>query len=65
MANLDKTVFNIAGDGSFGMNCNELATAVKYNLPVKVIIVNNNSLGMVRQWQNFFYEGRYSSNYFK
>ena len=57
----DKTVFNIAGDGSFGMNCNELATAVKNNLPVKVIIVNNNSLGMVRQWQNFFYEGRYSS----
>ncbi len=61
MALKDKTVFNIAGDGSFGMNCNELATAVKNNLPVKVIIVNNNSLGMVRQWQNFFYEGRYSS----
>ena len=61
MAFKDKTVFNIAGDGSFGMNCNELATAVKNNLPVKVIIVNNNSLGMVRQWQNFFYEGRYSS----
>lgn len=61
MANKDKTVFNIAGDGSFGMNCNELATAAKNKLPVKVIIVNNNSLGMVRQWQNFFYEGRYSS----
>ncbi|WP_291647663.1 biosynthetic-type acetolactate synthase large subunit [Clostridium sp.] len=57
----NKQVFNIAGDGSFGMNCNELATAVKNNLPVIVIIVNNNSLGMVRQWQNFFYEARYSS----
>lgn len=61
MALKDKTVFNIAGDGSFGMNCNELATAAKNKLPIKVIIVNNNSLGMVRQWQNFFYEGRYSS----
>ncbi|MBQ6819874.1 MAG: biosynthetic-type acetolactate synthase large subunit [Clostridium sp.] len=56
----DKQVINIAGDGSFGMNCNELATAVKNNLPLVVIIVNNNALGMVRQWQNFFYEGRYS-----
>lgn len=56
-----KQVFNIAGDGSFGMNCNELVTAVKNNLPVIVIILNNNSLGMVRQWQNFFYEARYSS----
>ena len=57
----DKQVINIAGDGSFGMNCNELVTAVKNNLPIIVIILNNNSLGMVRQWQNFFYEGRYSS----
>ena len=57
----NKQVFNIAGDGSFGMNCNELVTAVKNNLPVILIIVNNNSLGMVRQWQNFFYEARYSS----
>ncbi len=57
----NKQVFNIAGDGSFGMNCNELVTAVKNNLPVIIIIVNNNSLGMVRQWQNFFYEARYSS----
>ncbi len=57
----DKQVINIAGDGSFGMNCNELATAAKNKLPIIVIIVNNNSLGMVRQWQNFFYEGRYSS----
>lgn len=61
MALKDKQVINIAGDGSFGMNCNELATAVKNDLPVKVIIVNNNSLGMVRQWQNFFYDGRYSA----
>lgn len=57
----NKQVFNIAGDGSFGMNCNELVTAVKNNLAVIIIIVNNNSLGMVRQWQNFFYEARYSS----
>ncbi|GAA0818058.1 biosynthetic-type acetolactate synthase large subunit [Clostridium tertium] len=57
----NKQVFNIAGDGSFGMNCNELVTAAKNNLPVIIIIVNNNSLGMVRQWQNFFYEARYSS----
>ncbi|MDU3350947.1 MAG: biosynthetic-type acetolactate synthase large subunit [Clostridium sp.] len=57
----NKQVFNIAGVGSFGMNCNELVTAVKNNLPVIIIIVNNNSLGMVRQWQNFFYEARYSS----
>ena len=61
MALKDKRVINIAGDGSFGMNCNELVTAAKNNLPIIVIILNNNSLGMVRQWQNFFYEGRYSS----
>ncbi|MCF0148221.1 MAG: biosynthetic-type acetolactate synthase large subunit [Clostridium sp.] len=61
MALKDKQVINIAGDGSFGMNCNELATAAKNKLPIIVIIMNNNSLGMVRQWQNFFYEGRYSS----
>ncbi len=57
---LDKRVFNIAGDGSFGMNCNELVTAVKNNLPLVQVIMNNNCLGMVRQWQDFFYEGRYS-----
>lgn len=60
MAKRDKRVFNIAGDGSFGMNCNELATAVKNNLPIIVIIMNNNSLGMVRQWQTLFYDERYS-----
>jgi acetolactate synthase I/II/III large subunit len=60
VANPDKTVFNIAGDGSFGMNCNEFATAVKYNISIKVIVMNNNALGMVRQWQSLFYEARYS-----
>ena len=60
VANPNKTVFNIAGDGSFGMNCNEFATAVKYNIPIKVIVINNNALGMVRQWQSLFYEERYS-----
>ena len=60
IAQRDKRVFNIAGDGSFGMNCNELVTVVKNNLPIIVIIMNNNSLGMVRQWQSFFYEERYS-----
>ncbi|MGL5085551.1 MAG: thiamine pyrophosphate-dependent enzyme, partial [Clostridium sp.] len=57
----NKRVFNIAGDGSFGMNCNEIATAVTNNLPIIIVIMNNNSLGMVRQWQNFFYEERYSA----
>ena len=56
----DKRVFNIAGDGSFGMNCNELVTAVKNKLPLIQIVMNNNCLGMVRQWQNLFYEERYS-----
>lgn len=60
VANPDKIVLNIAGDGSFGMNCNEFATAVKYNIPIKVIVMNNNALGMVRQWQSLFYEARYS-----
>ena len=54
-------VFDIAGDGSSLMNINELNTIFKYNLPVKVIVFNNYSLGMVRQWQNLFYEGRLSS----
>ena len=57
----DKRVFNIAGDGSFRMNLNELATAVEYNLPVIVVIMNNHVLGMVRQWQSMFYDGRYSN----
>ena len=56
----DSYVFNIAGDGSFRMNMNELLTAAKYNLPVCVVIANNGVLGMVRQWQTAFYEKRYS-----
>jgi len=56
-----KKVFNIAGDGSFRMNCNELATAVEYKLPIIVVIMNNHVLGMVRQWQNLFYDSRFSS----
>lgn len=55
-----KRVINIAGDGSFRMNLNELATAVEYNLPVIVVIMNNHALGMVRQWQSLFYDSRYS-----
>ena len=55
----DETVFDIAGDGSFTMNCQELATAVAYDVQVKVAIFNNGYLGMVRQWQEFFYDKRY------
>ena len=56
----DRQVINRAGDGSFGMNCNEFVTAVKNKLPLIEIIINNNCLGMVRQWQTLFYEERYS-----
>ena len=62
IANPNKRVVTISGDGSFGMNCNELATIVSNNLPIVIIIFNNNSLGMVRQWQRFFYGGRASSS---
>lgn len=61
IARPDKRVFNIAGDGSFRMNLNELATAVEYNLPIIVVIMNNHVLGMVRQWQNMFYDSRFSN----
>jgi acetolactate synthase-1/2/3 large subunit len=57
----DKTVIDIAGDGSIQMNIQELATARQYNCPVKIAILNNNFLGMVRQWQELFYESRYAS----
>ena len=57
----DKKVINISGDGSFRMNCNELATAVYYKLPIVVALLNNHVLGMVRQWQDLFYGGRYSA----
>jgi acetolactate synthase I/II/III large subunit len=61
MACPNKLVFDIAGDGSIQMNIQELATAVLYNLPVKVAILNNCYLGMVRQWQELFFGERYSS----
>lgn len=57
----DKTVVNIAGDGCFRMNMNEIATAVRHNIPIIQVVVNNHVLGMVRQWQNLFYEARYSA----
>lgn len=60
VGNPDKIVVNIAGDGCFRMNLNELATASRYNIPVIEIIINNSVLGMVRQWQDLFYEERYS-----
>jgi len=60
IANRDKMVVAIVGDGGFQMTCAELATAVQYNADVKVIIMNNRFLGMVRQWQEIFYENRYS-----
>lgn len=56
----DKTVINIAGDGCFRMNLNELATLSRYEIPVIEIVFNNQVLGMVRQWQSLFYEERYS-----
>ncbi len=55
-----RQVVDIAGDGSIQMNIQELATAVQYRLPVKVVILNNGSLGMVRQWQELFFQGKYS-----
>lgn len=57
----DKMVITVAGDASLQMNIQELATAVAYNLPVKVVILNNRHLGMVRQWQELFYNHNYSS----
>jgi len=60
----DKLVVDIAGDGSIQMNIQEMATAVQYNLPVKIVILNNGFLGMVRQWQELFYDRCYSSTKF-
>ena len=57
----DKTVINFAGDGCFRMNMNEIATAVRSNIPIIQVVINNGVLGMVRQWQSFFYEKRYSA----
>ncbi len=56
----DKICVNIAGDGCFRMNMNELATASRYNIPIIQIVINNHVLGMVRQWQTLFYDHRYS-----
>jgi len=56
----DKVVINIAGDGCFRMNMNEIATATRYNIPIVQVVINNHVLGMVRQWQTLFYGKRYS-----
>ena len=64
IANPDNIVIHITGDGSFHMNMNECPTAVHYNIKVITIVMNNNSLGMVRQWQHFLYNDRYSQSDF-
>src|SRR5574344_2031153 len=61
VANRDKVVVNIAGDGCFRMNMNEIATATRYNIPIIQLVLNNHVLGMVRQWQTLFYGKRYSN----
>lgn len=60
VGNPDKVCVNIAGDGCFRMNMNELATASRYNIPIIQVVINNSVLGMVRQWQTLFYDHRYS-----
>jgi acetolactate synthase-1/2/3 large subunit len=62
VAHPNDTVFCISGDGSIQMNIQEVATEVQYQLPVKVAIINNFYLGMVRQWQEYFYGRRYSES---
>ena len=57
----EKTVINIAGDGCFRMNMNEIATAARFNIPIIEVVINNHVLGMVRQWQTLFYKGNYSA----
>ncbi|MFQ5351458.1 MAG: biosynthetic-type acetolactate synthase large subunit [Candidatus Binatia bacterium] len=64
MADPGRTVLVISGDGSIQMNIQELSTAVQYRIPVKVVVLNNRHLGMVRQWQDKFYERRFSQSYF-
>ena len=64
VGNPDKVVVNVAGDGCFRMNMNELATASRYNLPIIEIVINNHVLGMVRQWQTLFYNQHYSQTVF-
>ncbi|MBF0420113.1 MAG: biosynthetic-type acetolactate synthase large subunit [Magnetococcales bacterium] len=63
VARPDETVLLITGDGSIQMNIQELATCRQFHIPVKIAILNNNYLGMVRQWQEIFYEGRYSHSH--
>lgn len=60
VGNPDKTVIHVTGDGSFRMNCNELATEEHYNLPIITFVFNNSTLGMVRQWQTLIYDKHYS-----
>jgi len=59
IGNIDKRVLLVTGDGSFRMSCNELSTILKYKLPIVIVIMNNHTLGMVRQWQRMFSNGRY------
>ncbi len=61
MGRRDKVVINIAGDGCFRMNMNEIMTATRYNIPIIQVVLNNHVLGMVRQWQTLFYGKRYSA----
>lgn len=58
---IGKRTILVTGDGSFGMNLNEVATAVKYNLPITIVVMNNGVLGMVRQWQTLFFNKHYSN----
>ena len=60
VGNPESRVVNVAGDGSFRMNCNELATIARYRLPIVILLMNNKTLGMVRQWQTLFFNGNYS-----
>ena len=60
VGNPDKTVLHVTGDGSFRMNCNELATEEYYKLPIITLLFNNSTLGMVRQWQHLIYHEHYS-----
>jgi acetolactate synthase-1/2/3 large subunit len=61
LAKPDRPIFVLVGDGGWQMTLQELGTIAQYNLPVKIILLNNNFLGMVRQWQELFFDGRYAS----
>jgi len=63
LANPKATVACVTGEGSIQMNIQELSTCLQYGLPIKIVCLNNRTLGMVRQWQEFFYQGRYSMSY--